>query len=242
VDVKVVSGLLKFWLKCYDLAHIITVKILDKKDYKYGCHKVYMERAVKKNDTLKPVIDMLPQVDKTPKESTVLSRRVICPICKKEGLLTARQRKKQWYLYVRHSVKENNKWRVKEHYVGPARLFYISRSLIGEEEWLFRELLVNVEAKIGKSCYVTYTLTEKVKEELKKLQEESKDKKKAMQLISLMRQIMIDYYAELLWLKELIDLEIKKVEKQYGIGKDEAERVLKTIKENYITVIFYRKI
>lgn|GEM_PF-3068968 len=200
---------------------------------------------MKENDAVKPVIDTLPQVDKTPKISiglNRLNRRVICPLCGEEGLLTARQRKKQWYLYVRHAIKDNNKWRVKEHYVGPARLYYIFCSPIDKEEWLFRELLVYVEAKIGESCYVTYTLTEKVKEELKKLRGESKDKKKATELISFMRQIMIDYYAELLWLKELVDLEIKKIEREYGIKRDEAERALKAIKENYATLVFYRKI
>jgi len=57
-----------------------------------------------------------------------------------------------------------------------------------------------------------------------------------------MRQITIDYYAELLWLKELVDSEIKRIKKEYGIERAEAERVLKAIKENYITVVFYRKI
>jgi len=186
-------------------------------------------------------MELLPQVDETPKVSTALNRKVICPICGEEGLLTARQRKKQWYLYVRHPVKEGGKWRVKEHYVGPARLFYISRGLIDKEEWLLRELLVNVEAKIGESCYVTYILTEEAEKELKKLRKESKDKEKAMKLISIIRQIMIDYYAELLWLKELIDLEIKRIEKEYGIKKDEAERTLKAVKRNYATLVFYRK-
>jgi len=190
-----------------------------------------------------PVIEMLPQNDKTLKVSTSLNRRVICPICGEEGLLTARQRRRQWYLYVRHPVRKDSSWKVVEHYAGPARLFYIYRGLMDKKEWLFRELLVNVEAKIGESCYVTYVLPEKVKEELKKLREESKGKggKKATQLISLMRQIMIYYYAKLIWLKELIDLEINRIEKEYGIKRDEAESALEAIKKNYVTLIFYRK-
>jgi len=154
--------------------------------------------------------------------SVGLSKKVICPVCHAEGILTARQRGKKWYLYVRHLVKdENGKWKVIEHYIGPARFYYMT-------ERLTRKPLVKVYAYAGfDRVSVSYTLLEEVGEDIRKPE--------------VLRQSMIDYCTLLTWLKELVEKEIEKTKKSFGITDDEISKRLGELKEEFIIMRFYRK-
>ncbi|ADM28757.1 hypothetical protein Igag_1965 [Ignisphaera aggregans DSM 17230] len=150
-----------------------------------------------------------------------LSKRVICPMCGKYGTLVARQRGKQWYYYVQHRVKEEGKWRIIEHYIGPARFYY-------ETEKLTKKPLVQVHAYAGfDRVFISYTLLE--------------DAEKNIDRPEILRQSMIDYCTLLTWLKELVEKEIEKTKKSFGITDDEITVRLNEIKSEFVTLIFYRK-
>ena len=153
------------------------------------------------------------------KVSIGLNKRVVCPVCGKEGSLTARQRGKRWYLYVRHLVKEGGKWKIIEHYIGPARLYYIS-------ERLAMKPLVKVHAYAGHDrASVSYTLAGA----------------KNISKPEVLRQSMMDYCALLTWLKDMIEKEIEKTKRNYGITDGEITERLKEIKKHFATLIFYKK-
>jgi len=163
-----------------------------------------------------------------------LSKRVVCPICNKYGSLVAKQRGSQWYLYVQHRVKEGNRWKVDEHYVGPARLFYVgSRS-----KFLKKPLVrINCTAKLMESApdsgkiisdepFITFTSIF--------LKKEEKD-------INKLRQIAIDYAALLSWLREIVEKSIEDLKKGFGITDEEITNRLKELKEEFVIMRFYRR-
>ncbi len=59
---------------------------------------------------------------------------------------------------------------------------------------------------------------------------------------NVLRQVHLDYYALLLWLKELIEKEVENVGKRFGITEEEARERLSELKKEYASLILYRKI
>jgi len=144
-----------------------------------------------------------------------LHKRVVCPVCGDFGTLIARSRGKQWYYYVQHRKGK----KIIEHYVGPARLYSFIES---------KPPVVTVHAKADKeSLYVTYTLPKEFEERIHD--------------IKVLRWVMRDYASLLLWLRELIENEIEKLKKAYGLKDEEIVNRLNEIKKEYVTLVLYRK-
>ena len=164
------------------------------------------------------------------KVSVGLHRKVICPICGKEGLLTSRQRNKKWYLYVRHPVKEGNKWRIVEHYVGPARFFYVSTKFLKRPlvkiECIAKRVDKDEDRPLVEESFLSFTSVV--------LENDAQE-------ISFLRQLALDYLVVLLWLKEVINQNLDEIKKKFGITNKEIEYRMKELKEEFITVTFYKK-
>jgi len=161
--------------------------------------------------------------------SVGLSRKVICPVCGEEGILTARQRGRKWYLYVRHPVKEGNRWKVYEHYIGPARLFYDVESKILMRP-LARIKCIAEPMRDGEATseepFIAFTPVLFKKEEGD---------------ISRLRQTAIDYASILTWFREIIDRSIEDLKKGFGITDEEISDRLRELKGEFIIMRFYRK-
>lgn len=144
-------------------------------------------------------------------------KNVVCPVCGKRGTLIPRQRGKQLYYYIQH--RQGGK--LIEHYVGPAQKF----EPILEDGWPS----ISVYARITKeSASVGYLIPDKIKEKLHD--------------IRVLRCTMLEYVALLMWLKELVENEMKDIMRSYGIKEEEATEWLRKIKERYVTLTLYKKI
>ena len=149
--------------------------------------------------------------------SVGLGKSVQCPRCGERGTLIARVRGKKQYLYVQHK----RRGRIKECYVGPARFYFLPS--VG------RRPLVHVYCEAGSNVIsVRFVVPEELELDLADP--------------NVLRQVHLDYYALLLWLKELIEKEVEKVGKGFGITEEEARERLSELKKEYASLIFYRKI
>jgi len=160
-----------------------------------------------------------------------LSKRVVCPTCNKYGTLVAKQRGRQYYFYVQHRVKEGDRWKVVEHYVGPARLFYVGSKLLKKPLVRINCTVEPMEPAdsgeiISSEPFITFTSTF--------LEKEEKD-------INTLRQTAIDYASLLLWLREIVDRSIENLKKGFGITDEEITNRLKELKEEFVIMRFYRK-
>ena len=169
------------------------------------------------------------------KVSIGLGRRVICPVCRQEGILTARKHYRQWYLYVRHPIKEGNRWRIIEHYIGPARLFYV----VGSK--FLKKPLVRIECCVKPMPEPTEPLSEEPFITFTSVPLEKSEGEKGEKDINRLRQTAIDYASLLLWLREIIDRNIEDLKKSFGITDEEIIDRLNELKEEFITMTFYKK-